>query len=196
MSEPTDGVNQGPGPDQGQNQAAGSDFSDPTAPVWAEPTAPLTPMPPESQASPAPQAPQTPPMTQAPQAGYYGQQPGQQYPAYGQQPGQQYPAYGQQPYVNEAPSESNVSAIILTIVSALAMLSTCVVGIPSLIFGIVALTSNSTDPLGSRQKAKTGWIVFAVNAVIGIGIIVGLFFLVGNFLWLTNQTTSNFPTSP
>jgi len=28
----------------------------------------------------------------------------------------------------------------------------------------MALTSNSTDPVGSRKKAKTGWIIFAVNA--------------------------------
>jgi hypothetical protein len=52
----------------------------------------------------------------------------------------------------------------LTIVSALATVTTCVIGIPSLIFGIMALTSNSTDPVGSRKKSRTGWIIFAVNA--------------------------------
>jgi hypothetical protein len=52
----------------------------------------------------------------------------------------------------------------LTIVSALATVTTCVIGIPSLIFGIMALTSNSTDPVGSRKKSRTGWIIFAFNA--------------------------------
>jgi hypothetical protein len=60
------------------------------------------------------------------------------------------------------------------------MLSTCfLVGIPSLIFGIMALTSNSTDPDGSRKKAKTGWIIFAVNfgivvllAIVGFGLLI------------------------
>jgi len=37
------------------------------------------------------------------------------------------------------------------------------IGIPSLVLGIMALTSNSTDPEGSRRKARTGWIVFGIN---------------------------------
>ena len=79
--------------------------------------------------------------------------------------GQQYPTYGQQSYATGAPTApSNTSAIVLTIVSGLATLTTCVIGIPSLIFGIMALTSNSTDPVGSRKKSRTGWIIFAVNA--------------------------------
>jgi hypothetical protein len=105
----------------------------------------------------------------------YGQpQPGQQSPAYGQQ----YPAYGQSPYATGAPGPSNTSAIILTIVSGLATVTTCFIGIPSLVFGIMALTSNSTDPVGSRKKARTGWIVLAVNAavVIVLGIILGIIF--------------------
>ena len=74
------------------------------------------------------------------------------------------PAYGQSPYATGAPAPSNTSAIILTIVSGVSMLSTAfLVGIPSLIFGIMALTSNSTDPVGSRKKSRTGWIIFAVN---------------------------------
>jgi hypothetical protein len=105
----------------------------------------------------------------------YGQpQPGQQYPAYGQQ----YPGYGQSPYATGAPS--NTSAIILTIVSGVSMLSSLfLVGIPSLVFGIMALTSNSTDPVGSRKKAKTGWIIFAVNAALAaLIVIIGVIALV------------------
>jgi hypothetical protein len=161
---------------------------DPTAPMPAAP--PLPPTPPgaanpwdKHPAQPQPPAgqPESNPYAQQPPAQPYGQQPpaqpygqpepGQQYPAYGQQqpygqpqPGQQYPAYGQPPYATGPHSETNASAIVLTIVSALTMLSTCVIGIPSLIFGIMALTSNSTDPVGSRKKSRTGWIIFAVNA--------------------------------
>jgi len=100
----------------------------------------------------------------------YGQpQPGQQYPAYGQQ----YPGYGQSPYATGALAPSNTSAIILTIVSGVSMLSSAfLVGIPSLIFGIMALTSNSTDPVGSRKKSRTGWIIFAVNAALAALVVI------------------------
>ena len=209
MSEPTGDGNQQPDP--GDDQEQGSVFSDPTAPVWAEPTTPIpaTPAPvapapvppapvPPGPASPYGQQPEAPraappaaepvsnPYAQQPPQAPYGQQPpaspwqpsqpdpygqpqpGQQYPAYSQQQpgyGQQYPAYGQEYYATGAPSTpSNTSAIFLTIVSGLFTVTTCVIGIPSLIFGIMALTSNSTDPIGSRKKAKTGWIIFAVNA--------------------------------
>jgi len=102
----------------------------------------------------------------------YGQpQPGQQYPAYGQQ----YPGYGQSPYATGAPAPSNTSAIILTIVSGLATLTTCFIGIPSLVFGIMALTSNNTDPVGSRKKSRTGWIILAVNAgLAALVVIIGV----------------------
>jgi len=112
---------------------------------------------------------QQPPATpwQPSQPDPYGQpQPSQHYPA----SGQQYPAYGQSPYATGVPS--NTSAIILTIVSALTTLSTCFIGIPSLVLGIMALTSNSTDPQGSRKKSRTGWIVLAINA--GIVIVLGV----------------------
>jgi hypothetical protein len=54
------------------------------------------------------------------------------------------------------------------------------VGVPSLIFGIMALTSNESDPVGSRKKAKTGWIVYVVNLalVIVLAIIIGVIALV------------------
>jgi hypothetical protein len=219
MSEPTGGDNQKP--DQDQGQAWESDFSDPTAPVWADPTAPIpTPSADQAPSAPVPDAPPPPPHPPHPPAppgaaypyGPYGQQPaapqgpppaappmsnpyaqqppvqqyGQQAPAYGQQPpvqqyGQQAPAYGQQVYGTGAPTEANVSAIILTIVSALAMFGTCVIGIPSLIFGIIALTANSKDPVDSRKKAKTGWIVFGVNVgIVVLVIVIGLVIIAMN----------------
>ncbi len=116
----------------------------------------------------------------------YGQPAGQ----YGQpQYGQQYPAYGQSPYATGATAPSNTSAIILTIVSGVSMLSSVfLVGIPSLIFGIMALTSNTTDPVGSRKKARTGWIIFAVNAgVVALLVIIAVIALV-----ILGTSTSNF----
>jgi hypothetical protein len=206
MSEPTNDGRQRPDPDperdseedqnKVQDQIPESVFNDPTAPVWADPTAPIPAPPPppgatapqsdepaaNPQASPPPPPPMSNPYAQQPPAQPYGQpQPGQQYPAYSQpygqpQPGQQYPAYSQQPYATGPHTEPNASAIVLTILSGIVMLSTCfIIGIPSLIFGIMALTSNSTDPVRSRKKAKTGWIVFAVNFGVVVLLVVAGF---------------------
>ncbi|MHB8274821.1 MAG: hypothetical protein ACYDC9_08665, partial [Dermatophilaceae bacterium] len=107
----------------------------------------------------------------------------QQYPAYGQPNpyGQQYPAYGQQPYATGATTApSNTSAIVLTILSGVSMLFGNILTVGSLVFGIMALTSNSTDPVGSRKKTKTGWIVFAVVWAVGIvGAIAAIILFVG-----------------
>jgi hypothetical protein len=181
MSEPTSGDNQ---PD------------DPTAPLWADPTAPI-PAPPVPPGAAPPQdqeppahaqgAPQAPP----PMGNPYAQQPPAQ--PYAQQPpaqpyGQQYPAYGQQSYLSGPPTDANASAIVLTIVSGIIMLSTCFfIGIPSLVFGIMALASNSTDPTGSRKKTKTGWIIFAVNA----GVVVLLAVTVIAFLVVKGNSSSD-----
>lgn len=204
MSEPTGDGKQQPetAPGDTRDETSGSVFNDPTAPVWADPTAPMTTTPtPATPAAEVPSAwvqdtpepplvPPTPPGVSSP----YGQQPptpqavppvsnpyAQQPPAppYGQPPappyGQQYPGYGQQYYAPGAPAvPSNTSAIVLTIVSGVSMLSTAFfVGIPSLIFGIMALTSNPTDPVGSRKKSRIGWIIYAVNVGIIILLIVG-----------------------
>jgi len=109
---------------------------------------------------------------------------------YGQPPyGGQYPAYGQSPYATGAPTPSNTSGIILTIVSGVSMLSTLfLVGSPSLVFGILALSSNSTDPVGSARKSRTGWIIYAVNAALAVVVVViGVIALV-----ISATNTSNF----
>ena len=114
----------------------------------------------------------------------YGQpQPGQPYPAYGQD----YPAHGQSPYAS-GPALSNTSAIILTIVSGLTTVTTCVIGIPSLIFGIMALTSNSSDPVGSRKKSRIGWIIFAVN--VGVVLLVAIIAAIGLVAFSGNGTST------
>jgi len=185
-------------PGDAQNETSGSVFNDPTAPVWADPTAPIPAMPagevPSAWVQDTPGVPMVPPAPPG-VSSPYGQQPAAPRATppvsnpYAQQPpappyvtpssnpyGQQYPAppYGQQYYAAGAAAvPSNTSAIVLTIVSGVSMLGTAFfVGIPSLIFGIMALTSNTTDPVGSRKKAKTGWIIFAVNAgVIALAVV-------------------------
>jgi hypothetical protein len=168
-----------------------------TPPVTAPPVPPGAPYPPFGQqpaADPQPPPPPAPPMTnpyaQQPPTDPYGQsQHGQPAGQYGQpQYGQQYPAYGQSPYATGATAPSNTSAIILTIVSGVSMLSSAfLVGIPSLIFGIMALTSNTTDPLGSRKKSRTGWIIFAVNA----GVVALLVILAVIAFVILGTSTSN-----
>lgn len=93
------------------------------------------------------------------------------YPAY-QAPGQWQgppPGYG-------APPAQNTSALVLTIMSAIATVSCCF-GIFALPFGIIALTKNATDPEGSRRLAKIGWIVFGVTAVLLVVGAIALFAL-------------------
>ena len=189
MSEPTGDEKQQPDPDQVQDQVSGSDFSDPTAPVWADPTAavPAPPSPPPEN-NPYGQQPPAPPYGQQPPAPPYGQQPPA--PPYGQQP----PTYNQQYYATGAATvPSNTSAIILTIVSGVSMLgSAFVVGIPSLIFGIMALTSNSTDPVGSRKKSRIGWILYAVNA--GVVVILVIIAIIG-LIAFSGSNSIDFNTS-
>ena len=200
-------------PGDTQDQSSGSVFNDPTAPVWADPTAPIPATPAAEVASAwvqdTPEPPLVPPAAPGASSPYGQQPPAPQVtpPAsnpYAQQPpappyvtpssnpyGQQYPAppYGQQYYAAGAPAvPSNTSAIVLTIVSGVSMLGTAFfVGIPSLIFGIMALTSNTTDPVGSRKKSRIGWIIFAVNVSILVLLIVAAisFFVVSG----TSSTT-------
>lgn len=95
------------------------------------------------------------------------------YPAY-QAPGQWQappPGYG------AAPTQ-NTSALVLTIISGITTVTCCLPGIIPLIFGILALTKNSTDPEGSRKMAKWGWIAYAACIILSILAVVA-FIVVG-----------------
>jgi len=179
----------GPAHLEGDQPAAGPDSpaaqpAPPAGPPESNPYAQQPPVQPYGEPQPGQLQPgQQYPAYGQPQPGQ--PQPGQQYAAYGQpqpgqphpQPGQQYPAYGQ-PYSTGSTTETNGSAIVLTILSGIIMLSTCfLIGIPSLIFGIMALSSNSTDPTGSRKKTKTGWIIFAINFAVVVLLAVAGFVL-------------------
>ena len=208
MSEPTGDGKQQPDPaeDQVQDQVSGSDFGDPTAPVWVDPTVPVPPpLAPPGAASPYGQqpaaTPQAVPQSTPPVNNPYAQQPYPQQPPvnnpYAQQPpvnnpyakqppappyGEQPPAYGQQYYATGASTvPSNTSAIILTIVSGVSLFVCNVLAIASLVLGIVALTRNATDPVGSRRLSKIGWIVFACVWALGVLILIAYigFFVAG-----------------
>src|SRR5450759_372097 len=216
MSEPTDDGKHQPDADPErerdkvqdpvQDEIPDSVYNDPTAPVWADPTAPIPapPTPPGAASSendePAagpdaqeqPKPPVAPalsnPYAQQPPAPPYGQPPA---PPYGQaQSGQQYPAYSQQPYATGQPSETNGSAIVLTVLSGVSLVFCNVLAIASLVLGIVALTKNTTDREGSRRLTKIGWIVFAVVWAIGIlGLIAYIVFIAAMVSGSTSSTT-------
>jgi cytochrome c biogenesis protein CcdA len=85
------------------------------------------------------------------------------------------PGYGLQSYETGAPTESNVSAIVLTILSFLSLCNLLTLG--SLALGIIALAKRSTDPEGSRRLTRIGWIVFAVVwALVIVGIVAFIIF--------------------
>lgn len=114
----------------------------------------------------------------------YGSQPnpyGQPASSYGQQPApygappvyaQPQPGYGPSPYT-AAPS-TNGSALALTIISAIGAVSCCLFTTPSLIFGIVALTKQSSDPAQSAKMAKYGWIAFGISVALAVVAVIGL----------------------
>lgn len=74
---------------------------------------------------------------------------------------------------------SNTSAIVLTVLSGLALVSCCnVVAIGSLVLGIMGISRNTNDPADARRLTRIGWWVFGVSmALVVIGIIA--FFALG-----------------
>lgn len=110
------------------------------------------------------------------------------YPAPGPAAYQGYPGYPAHPGYPGAsgPGQSvvaptNVSAIILLVISILAIIATGIIGPPSAVLAALALKRNVADPARSARQATIGWIVLAVNTV------VGLFAIAGLFWWLANR---------
>jgi|BarGraIncu00222A_1022003.scaffolds.fasta_scaffold00682_10 hypothetical protein len=204
MSEPTNDGKQHPEPDPERDQdevqddqTPDSTFGDPTAPIWAEPTAPVAPAqtPPGAadphadlpsahpQATPPAAPPLSNPYAQGPPPASYAQGPppasyAQQSPPapYGQAEPGQFPTYGQ-PYASGQHTEANTSAIVLTVLSGVSLIFCNVLAIASLILGIVALTKNTSDQSGSRRLTRIGWIVFASVWAVAILVLVGLIIL-------------------
>lgn len=161
---PGEGPAYGPAP--GRGAAAGGSYGPP--PPGADPYGPPSGAP--SHGSPSPYG--------TSGAGYGSpsgpNQPGGQY---GQPPYGSGPAYGS-PYSQPQQPTTNVSAIVLTVLSGLSMLACAVTQLPALIFGIIALSRMSNDPEGSRRMSRYGWIAFAIGILVIILFIVGIIALV------------------
>ena len=131
----------------------------------------------------------------------YGSQPtpyGQPSSPYGQQPdpygappayGQPQPGYGPGPYA--AAPQTNGSALALTIISAIGALSCCLITLPSLIFGIIALSKQSSDPVQSAKMAKYGWIAFGICVALAVLAAIG-FFAAGSAGWFDDGGYSDY----
>ena len=192
---------------------------DPTAPSdagWSAP-APESPSSDPAPDAPAPQVAQPSPYeappasAEAPPSPYdtqqlaqppvYGSQPtpyGQPASPYGQQPdpygappayGQPQPGYGPGPYA--AAPQTNGSALALTIISAIGALSCCLITLPSLIFGIIALSKQSSDPVQSAKMAKYGWIAFGICVALAVLAAIG-FFAAGSAGWFDDGGYSDY----
>ncbi len=149
---------------------------------------------PPAAAPPAPQGPTAPPPWEQPTAGdpYGRPAPGIPQAPYQQGPYQQAP-YQQTPYQQAGPPspypytappsiygapQRNTSALVLTIISGVLAVFCCsVLTVPALIFGIVGLTKQDSDPEGSRRMSRNGWIAFAIGiavSVIGFAIFIAI----------------------
>jgi len=110
--------------------------------------------------------------------GQQGYEQGHGQPAYGR------PAYGQPAYGAPSPG-APVNAIVITVVSVLAVLSTAfIVGLPSAILGIIGLAQHGNDPRRANRLANIGWILLVLNVVLGVVLLIAG---VAGFLWFVEQ---------
>ena len=81
---------------------------------------------------------------------------------------------------NAPPPPANVSAIVLLVLSTIAVLPTFLVATPAFITAIVALSRNRDAPASSRRLALIGWALLAVAVLIGAAV----------WLWVLNRLES------
>lgn len=86
------------------------------------------------------------------------------------------PGPGIPPYPYAPPPPPNTSAIVLTVLSGLAVVTgyCCVIGIGPLVLGILGITKNASDPEGAARLTKIGWIVFAALTLLAVLAVAGL----------------------
>lgn len=170
---PTEPVPQAPSYDQPAYGQAPYDQPAYPQPTYGQPAVPPVPPAPGYGAQPG-SNPYAPP-AQPPAA--YGHQ-----PAYGQQPTHGQPAYGQ-PYAGTyVRPTNNGSGLALTIVSAVSV-AFCggLLVIPALIFGIVSLTKQSSDPEGSRRMSRNGWWAYGIGVAVSlVAVIAAIAFFVAS----------------
>ena len=152
------------------------------------------PPPPPPGAGSAPQNPYaTPPAGNAPQNPYAAPAAGTAYPSqsevaqggapgtppppgYGQAPAYGQPAYGQAPAYGNPGGSLSGNTIALLIVSGLLTIGGCGVGIPALVFAIIAVTKK--DQASEMGKwTRWGWIALGVTVLLVVLGFVALFSL-------------------
>ena len=178
-------------PQQGSGEGAFG--APPGAAPWSQPGPGQPSSTPQIPRAPGPAAYPPPPPTQGPS---YPPPQGQPYPAAYPQPSYQPgyppaypPQYGQGPtpqgYAGYVPAQTSpfpVSTFVLLIVSVISLIATGIIGIPSAIVSVVAWRQNATDPAACRKRTTTGWIVYAVNFVLGLPLLIWF------YVWaLSNQ---------
>ena len=179
MPYPAPGQANAPGQASAPGQGTDTDQSSPAYPPAGQPSpygASAYPPPPPAPGVGAPPAPGVgaPPAPPAP--GAYGAYGSTSYAdpnaTYGAPP----PAYYQQ-----APSQTNNSALVLTILSGVGIFACCGVTIVSLILGILGLTKQASDPAQSAKLTKWGWIAFAAGLALAVLALIG--WVAGVMVW-------------
>ena len=181
--------------DSGQHSSEGGFGAPPGAGQWSEPGFPPPSGAPTSYPPPTGQPyglqPQPASGTQPlayPPAPTYGQQQGPPAYAPAYQPGA--PAYqqyqpGQGGYAGYAPASTSrfpVGTFILLVLSAISLIATGIIGIPSAIVAVVAWRRSATDPASAKRLSTIGWIVYAANFAIGVPLLIWF------YVWaLSNQ---------
>lgn len=112
--------------------------------------------------------------------------PQQSYPGYAPTSPPQYAAGPMPPaYASYVPAQTSpfpVSTFVLLIVSVISLIATGILGIPSAVVSVVAWRRNATDPGACRKLTTTGWIVYAVNFLVGVPLLIWF------YIWaLSNQ---------
>ena len=160
-----------PGGPKGE-RPAGGDRTEAIRP-GADPTTPYPVQPPPQQ-QPHPQ--QGHPQQPYPQQGYPQQpsaQPPSPYTPYPQGP------YGQPPVAPgyyRPPTPPNTSAIVLTVISGLLVITVycCPIGAIPLVMGILGMAQQASDPEGARRNTMIGWIVLVGLTILALAVVIGI----------------------
>ncbi|WP_338750099.1 hypothetical protein [Janibacter alittae] len=78
------------------------------------------------------------------------------------------------------PTPANTSAVVLSVISGVLTLSgiCCLVGLIPLIFGILGITQNASDPEHAKKMTRIGWIVLVLlSLLVVLAIIVAIVFV-------------------
>lgn len=180
-------------------ETPGSTYDQPTytqpnysLPSYDLPSAPATPQPPPARGPgggpyPPPPPSSGPPPTAPPSPSPGPAGPGLPPPA---TPGRTSP-YATPP-AGYPSRPSNASAIVLSVLSGLMVLSCCgVLLVPALVFGILGITRQSTDPVGAASATRKGWIAFAVG--VGVTVVAGIAWVVVTLVLSTGGSSDLSP---